>query len=152
MKSDWSRKFAPQPEIQDYFHSIAEKHDIKRHITYFSTVQGAEFDEATGTWVVRILDQKTGKLQKKRCRVLISAVGALSVPKECDIKGAENFKGKLFHSSQWDHSFDWADKEVVVVGMFDFPFASLNPLLQGALLTVLSRKRLQCYTIRSRHE
>lgn len=115
-------------------------------------MQGAEFDEATGTWVVRILDQKTGKLQKKRCRVLISAVGALSVPKECDIKGAEKFKGKLFHSSQWDHSFDWADKEVVVVGMFDFPFASLNPLLQGALLTVLSRKRLQCYTIRSRHE
>ena len=63
-----------------------------------------------------ILDQKTGKLRQRRCRALISAVGALSVPNECGIKGAEDFKGRLFHSSQWDHSFDWADKEVVVVG------------------------------------
>ncbi|KAK2765506.1 hypothetical protein FQN54_008360 [Arachnomyces sp. PD_36] len=116
LKSDWSKKFALQPEIADYFRTVAEKHDVPRHISYFSTVQGAEFDEATGTWVVTILDQKTGRLRQRRSRVLISAVGALSVPRECEIEGAADFKGRLFHSSQWDHSFDWADKEVVVVG------------------------------------
>src|SRR5690606_18268981 len=109
-------KYALQPEIVEYFHSIAEKHDIPSHVSFFSTVQGAEFDEATGTWVVTIQDQKTGKLRQRRCRVLISAVGALSIPKECEIQGAEKFKGKLFHSAQWDHSFNWAGKDVVVVG------------------------------------
>ncbi|KAK2794813.1 hypothetical protein FQN52_007584 [Onygenales sp. PD_12] len=113
---DWSRKYALQPEIFSYFRSVAAKYDITPHVSFNSTVETADFDETTGTWLVTILDQKTGRLQQRRAKILVSAVGALSVPKECDIKGAGNFKGKLFHSAKWDHSFDWAGKEVVVVG------------------------------------
>jgi cation diffusion facilitator CzcD-associated flavoprotein CzcO len=43
-------------------------------------------------------------------------VGSLSVPKECDVEGKETFKGKMFHSAKWDHSFDWGGKDVVVLG------------------------------------
>lgn len=115
LNPDWSCKFAPQREIADYLLGVARKHDIHRHVRFRSTVQSAVFDEITGTWVVTYVDE-TGSLQQKRSRVLISAVGALSVPRECEIKGAERYQGKIFHSAKWDHSFDWAGKEVVVVG------------------------------------
>lgn len=115
LNPDWSCKFAPQREIADYLLGVARKHDIPRHVRFGSTVQKAAFDEITGTWVVTVVDE-TGSVYQKRSRILISAVGALSVPRECEIKGAERYQGKLFHSAKWDHSFDWAGKDVVVVG------------------------------------
>ena len=67
-------------------------------------------------WVSDVLDKRTGVTRKIRSRVFVSAVGALSIPRECEIEGAGTFKGALFHSARWDHEFDWGDKEVVVIG------------------------------------
>lgn len=53
---------------------------------------------------------------QRRVKVLISAVGSLSTPKKCEIPGADTFEGRLFHSARWDHSFDYTDKQVVVLG------------------------------------
>ncbi|KAJ9311108.1 hypothetical protein DTO271D3_8597 [Paecilomyces variotii] len=116
LNPNWSRKFALQPEIVTYFRSVAEKHDIPRHIRFESTVQKAEFEQRTGTWIVTILHRETGDVYQKRARVLVSAVGALSVPRECEMKGAERYQGKIFHSAKWDHEFEWMGKEVVVIG------------------------------------
>ncbi|KAJ5722026.1 hypothetical protein N7488_000061, partial [Penicillium malachiteum] len=116
LNPNWSCKYAPQREIAEYLQSVAKKHDITNHVRFSSIVQWAVFDESTGTWVVTVLDGLTGSVYEKRARILISAVGALSVPRDCEIKGAEKYQGKLFHSARWDHSFDWAGKDVVVVG------------------------------------
>jgi cation diffusion facilitator CzcD-associated flavoprotein CzcO len=53
-----------------------------------------------------------------RCKVLISAVGGLVEPKSFPygVPGWESFEGKIIHSARWDHSVDFADKDVVVVG------------------------------------
>ena len=67
-------------------------------------------------WVIPILDQKTRTTYQRRTRILVSVVGALSVPKSCEVPGADTFKGPLFHSAKWDHTFDYAGKEVVVLG------------------------------------
>lgn len=70
----------------------------------------------SGTWDVTVLDSVSGEVFRRRSRILISAVGALSVPRKREIHGAEGFKRTLFHSAQWDHSFNWAGKDVVVIG------------------------------------
>ena len=88
---------------------------------FHSAVKLASYESETATWKVVIEDQRTQKQIQKRCRILVSAVGALSVPKRCDIPGAENFKGRLFHSAQWDHSFNYKNKEVVCVGEWISP-------------------------------
>ncbi|KAJ5134292.1 hypothetical protein N7448_000683 [Penicillium atrosanguineum] len=116
LNPNWSRKFAPQIEIAEYLHDVAVRNDIPRHVRFLATVQSAAFDEDSGTWVVTVRDGVSGKMFQRRSRILISAVGALSVPKSCELQGAERFKGRLFHSAQWDHSFDWAGKDVVVIG------------------------------------
>ena len=104
------------PEIQAYFRSVAEKYEIVSHTRFQSMVQDATWDADSDTWVVTIKDQQTCEVYERRSKVLVSAVGGLSNPKECETPGAEKFQGHLFHSAKWDHSFDWKDKDVVVLG------------------------------------
>lgn len=105
-----------QPELHAYFRSVAEEYGISSHIRYQSAVVSARWDEASATWSVEIEDTKTKVTQQRRCKILVSAVGALSIPRECEIPGASTFDGRLFHSAQWNKSFDWKGKDVVVVG------------------------------------
>lgn len=118
LNPDWSRKFALQPEIAAYCRTVADQYNIPRHVRFRSTVQEAAFNELSGTWLVTVLDQRSGRVYQRRARVLISAVGALSVPRDCEIPGVEKYHGRVFHSARWDHSFDWAGKDVVVVGEY----------------------------------
>ena len=105
-----------RPEIQAYFRGVAEQYRVVEHVRFHSIVEKAEWDDVAKVWVVTVLDVKTKQQTVRRAKILVSGVGSLSVPKKCDVPGAETFKGKMFHSAQWDHSFDWKDKEVVVLG------------------------------------
>ncbi|CRG86615.1 hypothetical protein PISL3812_03625 [Talaromyces islandicus] len=116
LKPDWTQKFALQREILQYFRDVATKHDVVRYIQYQADIVKATWDEQYGIWVVEVLDKNTGITQILRSRAVVSAVGALSIPRPCEIQGAEQFRGKLFHSARWDHEFDWSDKDVVVIG------------------------------------
>ncbi|KAG5811345.1 hypothetical protein H9Q74_013608 [Fusarium xylarioides] len=114
LNPNWSQAYAMQPEIQSYFNDVAKKYDIERHVRFNSVVESAHWDESTGTWETTIRDVKTSEVTTRRSKVLVSAVGALSIPKECDILGASDFEGRIFHTAKWDHSFDWKGKEVVI--------------------------------------
>ncbi|KAF5648423.1 monooxygenase [Fusarium tjaetaba] len=116
LNPNWSQAYAMQPEIQSYFNDVAKKYDIGRHVRFSSVVESARWDESTGIWETTIRDVETSEVMTRRSKVLISAVGALSISKECDIPGSSDFEGRIFHTSKWDHSFDWKDKEVVIVG------------------------------------
>jgi cation diffusion facilitator CzcD-associated flavoprotein CzcO len=105
-----------QPEIHRYFESVVDKYDIRPHVRFHSAVKLAEYEPEKATWRVVVEDQRTGRTSQRRSRFLVSAVGALSTPKSCEIPGADNFTGRLFHSARWDHSFDYKDKEVICVG------------------------------------
>jgi cation diffusion facilitator CzcD-associated flavoprotein CzcO len=56
--------------------------------------------------------------EKIRTKVVVSCVGGLVEPKGWpeDIPGIKDFKGAMFHSARWDHTVDFNDKDVVVVG------------------------------------
>ncbi|KAI9839117.1 MAG: hypothetical protein M1819_003110 [Sarea resinae] len=116
LNPDWTQKFSKQTEIQAYFRKVAECYGLFTHVSFSSMVRSSRWDSRTGTWMVEILEVKTQEVRMRRCKVLLSAVGALSVPKECEIPGASNFKGSLFHSAEWDHNFDYTKKGVVVIG------------------------------------
>ncbi|KXT07331.1 hypothetical protein AC578_437 [Pseudocercospora eumusae] len=116
LNPDWSRKFSLRPEIQAYFRHVAERYNLIPHISFKTTVQTARWVETDQLWEVTIKDHYTQTTSIRRCRILVSGVGSLSIPKKCDISGAETFKGPLFHSAQWNHKLDWTGKKVVVLG------------------------------------
>jgi cation diffusion facilitator CzcD-associated flavoprotein CzcO len=116
LNPDWSRKYSMQPEIQQYFRSVAEQYRIVEQVRFHTIVEKAEWDDVSKIWAVTVLDTKSKVRRVRKCKILVSAVGALSVPKQCDVVGKEKFEGPLFHSAEWDHSFNWKNKEVVVLG------------------------------------
>lgn len=87
-------------------------------------------------------DLESSQIRQRRCKVLVFVVGALSIPKKCDIPGASTFQGRMFHTAEWDHSFDWKGRDVVVIGGYG------ASAVYKHMLMVL-RKRLQCHESRS---
>ncbi len=110
-KTDWSRKWSPQPEILGYLEHCARKYDVLRHIRFDTEVAGARFDEAAGAWRVRTTAGETLDAE-----VLVSGVGQLNRPSAPALPGLERFRGVSFHSARWRHDVDLAGKRVAVIG------------------------------------
>lgn len=108
---NWSRKFAPQPEIVAYFEGVARKYGLLPHIRFNTEIVEAHFDEAEGLWHIRAADGAAFSAQ-----VLVSGVGQLNRPAYPKIEGLESFKGAAFHSARWNHDIDLAGKRVGVIG------------------------------------
>ncbi len=53
---DWSERYAPQPEILRYANHVADRFDLRRDIQFNTRLDGATFDEATGSWSVTTSD------------------------------------------------------------------------------------------------
>ena len=47
---NWSRLFAPGPEIKQYADDVADKYDVRRHMRFNVTVESARWDEDAQLW------------------------------------------------------------------------------------------------------
>lgn len=108
--TEWSRKYPTQPELHSYLKQLAEQYGLLPHCQFDSNFLGAEFDAASSLWQVRT---SNGSFTTNN---LVCGNGGLAEPKLPDVPGVANFKGKTFHSSQWDHSYSLAGKRVAVIG------------------------------------
>jgi cation diffusion facilitator CzcD-associated flavoprotein CzcO len=108
---DWSRRYAPQPEILAYLRHCADRYGLRPHIRFNTEVVGAAFDETRAVWQVR-----TAQDQTHEAEVLVTATGQLSRPAIPPIPGLESFAGVQFHSACWNHDHDLTDRKVAVVG------------------------------------
>jgi cation diffusion facilitator CzcD-associated flavoprotein CzcO len=108
----WKERFSGQPENLRYLNFVADKFDLRRHMTFGFRVASAALDEGDATWTVTAEDGR-----EARCRYLILAVGLLSVPTTPRIEGLEKFKGQQFHTFAWPHEpVELKGKRVAVVG------------------------------------
>lgn len=106
----WDFKWSKQPQILSYIESFTEDNDLYRHIKFGETVKRAQY--SNGRWRV-----ETQEGQIYDCQFFVSAIGQLHHPATPHFKGKENFTGPSFHSAQWDHAVDLADKNVAVIGV-----------------------------------
>lgn len=107
----WSRLFATGDELKRYAEHVADKYDVRRHIRFNTTVEGARWDEDTQLWQVTLADGET-----LSARYLITATGFLSQPHTPDIPGITGFDGKVVHTTAWDDSYDFTGRRVGLVG------------------------------------
>ena len=110
-KSDWTCKYAPQPEIWDYLLNIVDRHDLREHLWTGAEVVSCRFDETTARWTLATRDGR-----RLTARVVISAIGALRDPNYPDIAGRDRFGGPQTHTARWDPDLDLHGKRVGVVG------------------------------------
>lgn len=109
--------YAPQLEILAYIESVVSRFDHGSHIYLGQECTAAEWVDDEFLWRIHFLDRESGRSYVKHSRFLITAVGFCDVPNGAEgIRDIQNFDGSLFHSANWDHSFDFRDKNVLVVG------------------------------------
>ena len=106
----WSRLFAPGPELKQYAEHVATKYDLRRHMRFGITVDGARWDEGARCWEVST-DRGT-----VRGRYLLTATGFLSQPRLPEIPGIEDFAGDVVHTARWDDDIALDGRRVGIIG------------------------------------
>lgn len=110
-KADWSKRYAPWYEIENYLLDTVEQRGLRPFIRFNEEVTAAHFDQASATWQVQTAAGKT-----LTSRHVVMATGPLHVPNKPAIPGLEKFKGKVMHSAEWDHGYPLIGKRVASIG------------------------------------
>lgn len=111
LSPNWSRAFAPQPEIHAYLKHCVAKYELSSHIRLRTQVTSARFDDARGLWELTLNGS-----EQLWARHVVFGIGALSRPAMPKIPGLERFKGPAFHSAQWRHDVELSGKRIAVIG------------------------------------
>lgn len=106
---DWSRKYAPGPEIQAYIRKVADDRGLRKYVQFNQEIVEARF--TGGRWHFT-----TAKGEADEADVFIAATGFLHKPLYPEIDGRDSFAGPAFHSARWDHAVPIAGKRWGVIG------------------------------------
>ena len=108
---NWSRLFSTGTEIKRYADDVADKYDVRRHIRFNTTVDGAHWDEEASLWRVTVAGGQT-----LSARFLLTATGFLSQPHTPEIPGIADFTGKVIHTTDWDDTYRPDGRRIAVIG------------------------------------
>jgi cation diffusion facilitator CzcD-associated flavoprotein CzcO len=107
----WSRICSPREEILEYVKQVAHDHGVDRLIVTSTTVRSCTFSDAACRWTVESDDGRSWEAD-----AVVIATGQLHQPAVPRFEGLERFEGHTFHSSRWDHDYDFRGKRVGVIG------------------------------------
>jgi len=107
----WSSMYPPRAELKQYADHCAEKYGVRSHIQFNKTVSKSVYDEGCNLWITHLDNGES-----ITSRYLVSASGFLSTVQMPNIKGINDFKGKVMHTARWDNHYDLTGKRVGFIG------------------------------------
>ncbi|MGI9577295.1 MAG: flavin-containing monooxygenase [Microthrixaceae bacterium] len=132
---DWSRKWAKQPEILEYFEGLVDRFSLAGNLRLETEVAEAVWSDADCRWSVRTTHGDTYEAD-----VVVSGLGQLNMPHVPDIEGLADFGGTVFHSARWDHDHDLAGERVGVIGVGASAIQFVPPVVREAAHTTLFQR------------
>jgi cation diffusion facilitator CzcD-associated flavoprotein CzcO len=106
---DWTRRYSPGPEIDDYLQRVAREQRLHEKIVFGTEVREARWEN--GRWAVETSDGTV-----RTADFVVTACGFLHRPSFPDIPGLGAFAGPCFHSSRWPAELDLRGRRVGVIG------------------------------------
>jgi cyclohexanone monooxygenase len=126
IKRDWSRPYAPQPEILGYMEHVARKYELLPHCRFGSAVRSAAWDEDRAVWSLALQASRSEPQASEahegssgeivEADVVVSAIGMFNELVRPAIAGLDSFAGTSFHSGRWRWDHDLAGRRVAVIG------------------------------------
>ena len=108
----WPERYGTQPQILEYINHVADRFDLRPHITLNTRVVSAHFTRSRNLWVL-----KTGSGQAIEAPYCIMATGNLSTPRMPAIPGINEFGGDFYHTGLWPkEGVDFSGQRVGVIG------------------------------------
>ena len=109
---NWTRFFAPGPEINRYLRDTARTLNLYPHLRTGCEVTRQVWDDAESLWRLELADGA-----EITARFVISAVGGyVNAKPQVDIDGLADFRGDVLRPNDWDDSYDVTGKRVAVIG------------------------------------
>ncbi|KAF9068544.1 hypothetical protein BDP27DRAFT_1326899 [Rhodocollybia butyracea] len=96
--NDWTFKerYPGWKELQEYFHHIDQKWNVRKDISFNTKVVAASFDQEQSRWVVT-----TESRLVARPRFLVLCVGVCSKVYTPQFEGLDTFGGACYHTARW---------------------------------------------------
>jgi cation diffusion facilitator CzcD-associated flavoprotein CzcO len=113
---NWTKLMPSNKEIKEYVDDVVDTYNLLPKMTFGTEVVRSVWREDANRWLLFLRDMKTGNEYTHECQILFAATGQLVEPRSCEIPGALEFQGSIFHSARWDHGADLKGKHVVVIG------------------------------------
>lgn len=106
------------PAIRDYMVDSARKAGIDKHIQFQHKVKTANWISKDSCWELSANVNGAEKPVTIRSRFIYLATGYYNYdqPRQTEIPGLSNFKGKVIHPQFWPEDYDYTRKEMVVIG------------------------------------
>ena len=111
----WTEYFASAGETRKYLEYVAHKHGVDQHCLFNRELLESQWNAEEGKWHLKIKRQD-GSMEDLVANAVISASGLFATPNLPDIAGIEDYQGAIFHTAQWDHSFDYNNKDIALIG------------------------------------
>lgn len=117
--------FVSRAQFIEYLDHYVSHFNISPLILYRRSVESASYDEATGTWNVKVSNLQSSNREIEEYysgRFLVVASGETSNPFTPDIQGLSSFgstatgTGEVIHSTQYKNGKRYGGKNVLVVG------------------------------------
>ncbi len=112
---DWSQYFVLRDELHDYFESVADRFQLREHISFNTDVLSAAYNADRQLWELKVRNPD-GSVSNHAANVLISAAGIFNPPAFPDIPGLDSFSGEKWHSAEWPAGKSVAGKRVLMIG------------------------------------
>jgi cyclohexanone monooxygenase len=105
----WKDTYLDAADILAYLRHVVQKHDLRRHMTFDTTVRKASWLEGLKVWRV---ESSSGTYHT---RYFVTALGLLSEPHWPNIENRDVYRGSLVHTSRWPN-LSLAGKRVGIIG------------------------------------
>jgi len=112
----WKHWFATQPELLEYIRHVTDTYKLRDRIRFNTELTEATWDDVGKKWKVA-LRNKNGQEEILEGNAIISGAGLFNAPNLPNIEGIDSFEGWIFHTTAWDHGFDYSGKRVGIIGV-----------------------------------
>lgn len=151
-KYPWKSYFATRDELKEYIDHVVDTYGVRDRIELNTSLVSANWDAATREWVLEV-EGPDGSLETHRSNIVISASGLFSTPNLPDIPGIRDYKGKMFHTTAWDHDYDYTGKRIALIGTGSTGSQMAPDLARrGAHLTIYQRTPNWVTPVRGYHD
>ncbi|MFD4462107.1 flavin-containing monooxygenase [Nocardia sp. NPDC058480] len=133
-------RYPDQQAILTYMREITDRNGLRAHLRCNASVVSAHYSDTDRTWT---LSTNTGDLI--HTDAVVWALGQLHRPAIPQLRGAELFGGRAFHSARWDHTADLSG-QIAVVGTGSSA-AQMIPELARTAAGVTVYQRSPCWVL-----
>jgi monooxygenase len=112
------KAISPGADIRTYIAEAASENGINKHIVFKHKVISANWDSTSAKWFTEIQNLQTGECCQYISCFFFSGAGYYNYEKGYtpEFKGVERFTGDIIHPQHWPQDYDYAGKNIIVIG------------------------------------